>query len=92
MKILRKYGIDNEKVLKILSDDENDISTEKDDILLNHVHNFLIGNNRIALESAEKTAQVIICQHYSFKFHFQLVLKHQAVKDTITYLNYFFYF
>ncbi len=63
MKILRKYGIDNEKVLKILSDDEYDISTEKDDILLNHVHNFLIGNNRIALESAEKSAQVI-CQHY----------------------------
>ena len=65
LKILKKYGIKNEKVFKILSDNENDILTEKDDnSALSHVHNFLIGNNRIALESAEKSAQVIF-QPYS---------------------------
>jgi glycerate-2-kinase len=69
MKILKKYGIENEKVFKILSDDENDVSAEKDDILSSHVHNVLIGNNQIALKSAEKSAQVTF-QSYVYVFIF----------------------
>ena len=51
--ILAKYRIENEKVFQILNGGK--WKEENHEI---HVENFLIGTNNIALEAAQKAAQV----------------------------------
>jgi glycerate-2-kinase len=52
--ILKKFSIEDQKLFDILKNEKLRKLVKSSD----HVHNFLIGNNTLALESARKSASV----------------------------------